>query len=72
MSDPLNIGDDCDAFPAGEVLHSNLEVFDHRTSVHARKLAPKLVIETQAIVAAESLLDRSRNRETGAPNDRGR
>src|SRR5271165_2845912 len=58
MGDPLDVSDDRGPFPASEVLHSNLEIFHDRIGVNASKIASKLVIETKAIVAGESLLDR--------------
>src|SRR5665213_966974 len=58
MGNPLDIGDDREPLPAGEVLHSNLEIFHDRIGVNASKIASKLVIDTKTIVAGESLLDR--------------
>ena len=44
MGDPLDVGDDCGAFPAGEVLHSDLEVFHDCIGVNAGEVSPKLVM----------------------------
>lgn len=54
MGDPLDVRDDGCPLPVSEMLHSDLEILEHRTGINACEIRSDFVVEAQAIVAAKA------------------
>lgn len=61
MDDPRNVRHDGNSLPACEVLHSNFEVFQNCISVDAGEIGVKFVIEANAVMTTECVVDRRYN-----------